>query len=30
MPFEALVGACLAYVALMFGVAYAADRAARL
>ncbi|MGV3693609.1 MAG: sodium:solute symporter, partial [Paracoccus marcusii] len=28
MPFEALVGACLAYVALMFGVAYAADRAA--
>ncbi|WP_111557500.1 sensor histidine kinase [Paracoccus sediminilitoris] len=28
MPFEGLVLACLAYVALMFAVAYAADRAA--
>ncbi|WP_347138419.1 ATP-binding protein [Paracoccus sp. SSK6] len=28
MPFEALVAGCLAYVALMFGVAFAADRAA--
>ncbi|TJZ78192.1 sensor histidine kinase [Paracoccus hibiscisoli] len=28
MPFEALLATCLAYVALMFGVAYAADRAA--
>lgn len=28
MPFEALVSGCLAYVALMFGVAFAADRAA--
>ncbi|MDO5706217.1 MAG: ATP-binding protein [Paracoccus sp. (in: a-proteobacteria)] len=28
MPIEALVLACLAYVALMFGVAFAADRAA--
>ncbi|MDO5612825.1 MAG: ATP-binding protein [Paracoccus sp. (in: a-proteobacteria)] len=29
MPFEALVLACLAYVALMFSVAFAADRAAQ-
>ncbi|MFC3170224.1 ATP-binding protein [Paracoccus fontiphilus] len=28
MPFEALVAGCLLYVALMFGVAFAADRAA--
>ncbi|MBU2958482.1 sensor histidine kinase [Paracoccus sp. 1_MG-2023] len=28
MPFEALLATCLCYVALMFGVAYAADRAA--
>ena len=28
MQFEALLATCLAYVALMFGVAYAADRAA--
>ncbi len=28
MPFEALVAGCLAYVAFMFGVAFAADRAA--
>ena len=28
MPFETLVAGCLAYVALMFGVAFAADRAA--
>lgn len=28
MPFEALLAVCLGYVALMFGVAYAADRAA--
>ncbi|MGR3247920.1 MAG: ATP-binding protein [Paracoccus sp. (in: a-proteobacteria)] len=28
MPFEALLATCLSYVALMFGVAYAADRAA--
>ena len=28
MPFEALVAGCLAYAALMFGVAFAADRAA--
>lgn len=28
MPFEALLATCLAYVVLMFGVAYAADRAA--
>lgn len=29
MPFEALVAGCLAYVALLFGVAFAADRAAQ-
>ncbi|RMC36318.1 ATP-binding protein [Paracoccus alkanivorans] len=29
MPFEMLVAGCLAYVALMFGVAFAADRAAQ-
>ncbi|MFV0385775.1 ATP-binding protein [Paracoccus sp. (in: a-proteobacteria)] len=29
MPFETLVACCLAYVALMFGVAFAADRAAQ-
>lgn len=28
MPFETLVAGCLAYVVLMFGVAFAADRAA--
>ena len=28
MPFETLVAGSLAYVALMFGVAFAADRAA--
>ncbi|MFC0200511.1 ATP-binding protein [Paracoccus rhizosphaerae] len=28
MPFEALLATCLGYVVLMFGVAYAADRAA--
>ncbi|SIT16870.1 ATP-binding protein [Paracoccus saliphilus] len=29
MPFETLVAGCLAYVVLMFGVAFAADRAAQ-